>query len=332
MAVYTEISDAELVNFIADYEIGDVLDCKGIAEGTENSNFALTTTKGRYILTLYENRVTLDDLPFFLGLMNHLAASGVPCPIPVNGRDGEALRSLSGRPAAIVSFLEGVWPRSINPDHCYQLGQALASLHLSCESFPMSRENDLSVTSWRPLLEKCYQKPLGDHPRSIGIEVCDALEPELLGELSYLEANWPEGLPAGIIHADLFPDNVFFRNGNISGLIDYYFSCTDTLSYDLAICLNAWCFDAEQKFLPLFSQALLAGYQNVRRLSLDEQTAFPILCRGAALRFALTRLYDWLHVPEGTLGARKDPMEYIHKLHFHQSADYLRDYKMDITL
>ena len=310
MAVYTEVTDEELEAFIAQYDIGTVESCKGIAEGVENSNFLLTTTTGPYILTLYEKRVNPDDLPFFLGLMDHLAAKGISCPTPLHGRDGQALRTLCGRPAAIVSFLRGLWPRRISVPHCGQLGTALAEMHLAGNDFPLTRRNSLSVDGWRPLFEA-----VGEQADT----VLPGLAEEILRELEDLERHWPKSLPTGIIHADLFPDNVFFLHDQFSGLIDFYFACNDLLAYDLAICLNAWCFDTERSFHATRARHLLAGYQAVRPLTAEELQALPLLCRGAAMRFLLTRLYDWLNTPAGAYVRPKDPLEYLHKLRFHRT-------------
>jgi len=309
MAVYTEIGDDELRAFTAVYDIGEVLSCKGIAEGVENSNFLLTTERANFILTLYEKRVAPADLPFFIALMDHLAHQGVACPTPVRARDGEALRELCGRPAAIVSFLNGMWPRRIDPFHCAALGSALARLHLAGESFPMVRPNALGVAGWRPLYEACRER---------AGELQPGLAAELGEELAFLEATWPRDLPTGNIHADLFPDNVFFRDGALSGLIDFYFACTDFLAYDLAICLNAWCFEPDLSFNVTKARLLVASYRAARKLTAAELAALPLLARGSALRFLLTRLYDWLNQTPGALVRTKDPLEYLKRLRFHR--------------
>ncbi|HYE51489.1 MAG TPA: homoserine kinase [Azospirillaceae bacterium] len=320
MAVYTEVSDEDLRAFVAEYDLGEVVSCKGIAEGVENSNYLLVTARGPYILTLYEKRVDPADLPFFLGLMHHLAGNGVECPLPVPARDGEALRTLCGRPAVIVTFLSGMWPRRILPEHCAELGAGLARLHLAGDGFPMRRENSLSVAGWRALLEAS---------RGRADEVKPGLAALLEAELAHLEAHWPAGLPAGVIHADLFPDNVFFRDGRLSGLIDFYFACTDLLAYDVAICLNAWCFEPDGSLNVTKARLLLSGYRRVRPLSAEEMAALPLLARGSALRFLLTRLYDWLNTPPGAMVKRKDPLEYLHKLRFHQQVRSLGDYGLE---
>ena len=309
MAVYTQISDDELISFLATYDIGNLVSYAGIAEGVENSNFLLRTTTGTFILTLYEKRVHANDLPFFIGLMDHLAHRGLSCPTPVVDRDGVALRSLAGRPAAIVTFLDGVWPRRITPPHCRELGGVLADLHLAGADFAMQRPNNLSLSGWGPLLT------------ASGLaadQVYRGLYNLLSDELRHLALHWPADLPVGVIHADLFQDNVFFLGDEISGVIDFYFACTDFLAYDLAICLNAWCFESDGSLNVTKSHALINAYQKRRPLTPAERTALPVLARGAALRFLLTRLYDWLNHPEGAFVKPKDPLEYLARLRVHQ--------------
>ncbi|GJD45804.1 Homoserine kinase [Methylobacterium cerastii] len=311
MAVYTEVSDAALTDFLADYEIGGLLSYKGIAEGVENTNFFLHTTGGAYILTLYEKRVRAGDLPFFINLMEHLATRGLACPQPVRNRDGTALGTLCDRPAAIVSFLDGVSVKAPTAHHCAELGQALARLHAAGADFGMRRDNSLSVGAWRPLF---------DQAASQADVVSAGLAARTRDDLAWLEAAWPANLPGGVIHADLFTDNVFFIGDGLSGLIDFYFACTDAFAYDLAICLNAWCFSPDGTYHRDMGAALIAGYEAVRPLEPAEVEALPILCRGAALRFMLTRLVDWLNVPPGALVQPKDPREYDRRLTFHRQA------------
>ncbi|MFL5265465.1 MAG: homoserine kinase [Stellaceae bacterium] len=320
MAVYTDVADDELRAFVALYDLGEVLSCKGIAEGVENSNFLVTTERGNFILTLYEKRVAPRDLPFFIALMEHLAGQGVACPTPVKGRDGIALRELCGRPAALVTFLAGMWPRRIQPFHCAALGGAMAALHRAGSSFGMARANDLSVAGWRRLYRAC-QAGAG--------EVRPGLAEELDAELSLLEKEWPRDLPIGVIHADLFPDNVFFRERQVSGLIDFYFACTDFFAYDLAICLNAWCFEADGSFNVTKARLLLDGYRRARPLTPAELAALPLLARGSALRFLLTRLFDWLNQPPGALVRPKDPLEFLRKLRFHRGLAGIGGYGLD---
>jgi homoserine kinase type II len=320
MAVYTDVPDDELRVFVGEYDIGEVVSCKGIAEGVENSNFLLRTDSGTFILTLYEKRVAPRDLPFFIGLMEHLASAGIACPTPVHGRDGIALRVLCGRPAAIVTFLDGMWPRRIKPFHCAALGGAMAALHRASTSFAMSRPNTLSLAGWRELFEAC---------RGRADEVSPGLADELAGELDGLEAAWPRDLPSGVIHADLFPDNVFFRGEAVSGIIDFYFACTDFFAYDVAIGLNAWCFEADFSFNVTKARLLLSSYRAARPFSETEMAALPLLARGSALRVLLTRLYDRLNHPPGAMVRPKDPLEYLHKLRFHRGVGGPRAYGLD---
>ena len=268
-----------------------------IAEGVENSNYLLQTESGTFILTIYEKRVKLEELPFFLGLMDHLAAAGIPCPTPIHGQDGEALRELSGKPAAIVSFLDGVWPKGRTPNHCAALGEAVAHMHVAGADFAMRRENDLRLTAWWPLFESC---------RARADEVMPGLEAAIAEELDHLEQAWPEHLPDGVIHADLFPDNVFFLGGKLSGIIDFYFACNDWFAYEIAICLNAWCFEPDHQFNVTKAKHLLSAYRRVRPFSDTELAALPLLARGAAIRFLLTRLFDWLNQVDGALVRPKD--------------------------
>jgi homoserine kinase type II len=311
MAVYTEVTDEALETFLTEYDIGSIVAFRGIAEGVENSNYSLKTTQGDFILTLYEKRVDPADLPWFLGLMEHLARRGVTCPQPVRARDGAALRMLSGRHAAITTFLPGVWPRRVRVEHCGPVGRALADLHLAGADYRLRRPNALGSGSWRPLLDRC---------RTRAEDVRPGLAVELDTALTRILADWPSALPEGHIHADLFPDNVFFLDDHLSGLIDFYFAATDCFAYDVAVCLNAWCFEADFSFNVTKGRAMLRGYSAVRPLSVDERRALPVLCRGAAIRFLLTRLFDWLNTPEGAMVTRKDPLEYLRRLRFHFSA------------
>jgi homoserine kinase type II len=317
MAVYTDVAAEDLAEFLKGYDIGELLSYKGIAEGVENSNFLLHTSQGSYILTLYEKRVAEDDLPYFLSLMAHLAERGVSCPQPAKNRQGEVYSRLAGRPAAIINFLEGVWPRRPNVAHCAGVGEALAKMHLAGADFPLSRNNPLSVAGWRPLFDLAAAR---------ADSVQAGLSDFIARELAHLEASWPTDLPEGVIHADLFPDNVFFLGDRLSGLIDFPFACNDMLAYDIAICLNAWCFEPDHSFNVTKARALLNCYGRERKLSDTEQDALPLLARGAALRFLLTRLVDFLNVPKGALVKPKDPLEYVRKLRFHQNVLSVRDY------
>jgi len=315
MAVYTEVTDDALRAFLLEFDIGDLVAFRGIAEGVENSNYSLKTSAGDYILTLYEKRVDPADLPWFLGLMEHLAKRGINCPLPVAGRDGVALRMLAGRHAAITTFLPGVWPRRVGLQHCGQVGAGLAALHRAGADYAPVRPNALGPDGWAPLLARS----LAD-----GGAAVEAVQPglgdELQAALQGILAAWPAGLPRGHIHADLFPDNVFFLDGRLSGLIDFYFAATDLLAYDIAVCLNAWCFEPDLSFNVTKGRAMLRAYAATRPLTEAELVALPVLCQGAAIRFALTRLYDWTNTPPGALVTRKNPLEYVRRLRFHLTA------------
>jgi homoserine kinase type II len=317
MAVYTDVSDEELTAFLDQYDAGKLISVKGIAEGVENTNYLIRTSERPLILTLYEKRVAEGDLPFFLGLMEHLAAKSVPCPTPVRDRSGKALQTLGGRPAALISFLDGFSVRRPLAEHCALLGSALAELHLAGRDFPMRRVNSLSVDGWGILMRQTADQADECQP---------GLADEIAREYDYLSGAWPADLPSGVIHADLFPDNVFFLDGRISGLIDFYFACNDFFAYDVAICMNAWCFEQPNMINVTKARALLRGYNAVRELGEAERAALPLFARGASLRFLLTRLYDWFNTAENALVRPKDPLEYRRKLRFHQQVNSVEDY------
>ena len=321
MAVYTDIDEGELIDFLAAYPVGELQSYRGIAEGVENSNFLLHCGGTNYILTLFERRVDEADLPFFLGLMDHLASRGLDCPLPIARGDGATLGRLAGRPAALVSFLEGYWLRRPTPAHCRQAGAAMAAMHRAGDGFELTRANALAMPAWRPLFEAAG-------PTTTVDAVATNLSTEINAALDLVEARWPDrdDLPRGIIHADLFPDNLFFLHDRVSGLIDFYFACCDHLAYDLAIGLNAWCFERDGSFNVTKGAAMIAGYESVRPLLVAERDALPVLALGSALRFLLTRLYDWLHIPDTALVKKKDPLEYLVRLRFHLRATTLGDY------
>jgi homoserine kinase type II len=321
MAVYTDVPEDDLARFLAAYDLGHHLACKGIAEGVENSNFLLRTEGGQFILTLYEKRVKKENLPFFLSLMEHAAEHGITCPLPVKTRDGKMLGELCDRPAAIVTFLDGISRRRPTVEHAAQVGKALAEFHNATFEFQMCRDNDLSLEGWQRLADGALDR---------ANEVRTGLASAIAGELAFLSRNWPAKLPKGTIHADLFPDNVLFVEGRAPGLIDFYFACTDLLAYDLAICLNAWCFEPDYSYNATKGRALLAAYHAARPLTEDEIKALPLLARGSALRFLLTRLIDWLSVPTGALVQPKDPLEYWRKLRFHQTVTSVASYGWEI--
>ena len=320
MAVYTEVQDDALARFIDSYGLGEVTSCKGIAEGVENTNYLVQTTKGRFILTLYEKRVQREDLPFFLGLMEHLAKAGITCPTPVRDLGGTMLRELSGRPAALVTFLDGLSIRRPQADHCYAVGQALARLHLAGQNYDIRRVNALGPGGWGSLFARFEDR---------ADEVSPGLRADIASELAELLPNWPAALPSGVIHADLFPDNVFFRGNDLSGLIDFYFACNDFLAYDIAVSLNAWCFEPDFSFNITKGRALIRGYRSVRELDAAERSALPILARGAALRFLLTRAHDWLHTSKDALVMPHNPIDYLKRLRFHRTIHSASEYGLE---
>ncbi len=317
MAVYTDIDDATLSALLSQYDLGEARAFKGIAEGVENSNFLLETEKGRFILTVFEKRAKPEDLPFFMNMMRHLAIKGFPAPLPVEARDGEALRTLKDKPAVIVSFLTGMSPRTPTSGQCRRMGAGLARFHAALADFGMERPNDLSLPAWLDMFAAREDEV---------DKLVPGLHELIAGDLDALKAEWPTGLPAGAIHADLFPDNAFFLDGEVSGVIDFYFACTDFLAYDIAVCLNAWCFETRGEFNITKGQAFLSGYQSERRLSEAECAAIPILARGAAMRFFLTRLIDWADTPKDALVRPKNPLDYAERLGFHRRAKGVEDY------
>lgn len=319
MAVYTTVSDKALAAFLTDYDIGTALALKGIAEGVENSNFYLETTQDRYILTLFEKRANPEDLPWFVALTEHLAAKGFPCASPIKARDGAALRTLEGKPALIVEFLTGISPRRPNTQQCRAFGAALANMHLALADFTAPRTNDLGPEGWRKLWAG-----RGDDADALQAGLSVLIDTDM----KTINAAWPNetALPRGAIHADLFPDNTFFIGDEFTGAFDFYFACTDFLAYDLAVCLNAWCFESGAEYNFSKGAALIAGYQSVRGLEAGELDALPLLARGAAIRFFLTRLVDWYGTPADALVKPHNPLDYAARLRFHRDATKAEDY------
>jgi len=322
MAVYTQLTNETIADLVENqYGLGKLAFAVGIAQGVENSNYLLdvTTQDGReekYILTLYEKRVKAEELPFFIHLMKHLEAKKIPCPQPIARKDGSYFSVVQGKQAALVSFLHGRSRTVLKNPHVSEVGRALAELHLAAKDFDGLRANALSLQGWQTLVASLAGK-------------LDAIAPGLdamvAEEIAYLKDHWPVSLPVGIIHADLFPDNVFFEDDTLSGLIDFYFACADALAYDVAITLNAWCFE-QKEFNATKSRLLLQHYQAVRPLETAEKSAFNVLLRGAALRFLLTRAYDWIHQTKDAMVTPKDPMEYVQKLRFHQQVKDVKEY------
>lgn len=319
MAVYTPVSDESLAAFLGLYDLGTPRSFKGIAEGVENSNYYLETNRGRFILTLFERRADPKDLPYFMALKQHLASKGFSCPAPVEAIDGRVLQSLEGRPAVIVTFLDGLSPRRPSAAQCRSIGEALARMHLALEDFDGTRPNALGPASWPKLWAG-------------RADTAEALQPGLAAlihsDLDAIASARPASreMPRGTIHADLFPDNAFFLGDQFSGAIDFYFACTDALAYDIAVCLNSWAFEDGREYNYSKGAALISGYQSVRPLQPIEKEALPALCRGAALRFFLTRLVDWTDTPADALVRPKNPLEYADRLAFHRQATSFEDY------
>ena len=321
MAVYTPVDDNALSTFLTRYDIGRMLSFSGIAEGVENSNYLLSTDQANYILTLYEKRVDPVDLPFFMELMETLSNAGMNCPLPVTTRDGSVLQELKGRPCAIFTFLDGTWSRFPNKEKCRELGTALATMHLKAGAVTRCRLNTLGPLSWQPLFSSVKEQA-----NDFGVGMAQQIQ----DRLDAIIEKWPTNLPEGLIHADLFPNNVLFTGNKLTGLIDFYFACEDILAYDIGICLNSWCFEADGSFNLTKSQAMLKAYAQVRQLSKAEIKAIPVLAAGSAMRFFLTRLYDWIHTPTDALVSPKDPMEFWSILRFHQSVSDTTAYGIDL--
>ena len=314
MAVYTHLGAEDLASLIHEYDVGELVSAKGIAEGVSNSNWLIETTGkdgagARFILTMYERRIDLGELPFFLGLLDHLASKGCPVPRTIHDRANQAYRMLGEKAVALIEFLPGVSVDHPEAAQARSVGAALAGIHLASADFASRRANGLSLPSWQELADDCGETGLAsinpDLPRLVG------------DELAYLQAQWPQDLPQAVIHADLFPDNVLMLGDAVGGLIDFYFACNDILAYDLAVTHAAWSFEADGTFRPAIAAALIEGYCAVRPLSDAERAALPVLARGAAMRFMMTRAYDWLHTPADALVTRKDPMDFARRLHFY---------------
>lgn len=312
MAVYTRVPAEELENFLEGFDIGSLVSAKGIAEGVQNSNYLIETDQDRFILTLYETKVEEGDLPFFMALIDHLADSGCPVPRAIHDREGRAINHLCGRPACLIEFKSGVSIDQPTAHDALVVGEALGQMHKALEAFDLSRDNALGLSGWQALAEQ-----IGDGLDDIAL----GLKRRVADELDYLYANWPNTLPRSVIHADLFPDNVLMLHGDVTGVIDFYFACTDIRIYDLAITHSAWCFaPSGDNFNTSVSNALIRGYQGTYGLTDAEIAALPVLARGASLRFLLTRAYDWINTPEDALVTRKDPLAYLKRLDFYASA------------
>jgi len=320
MAVYTKLSEEELKKFFTKYNLGNLLNYKGIKEGIENTNYFIQTEKGKFILTLYEKRVEEKDLPFFIGLMRNLFDKKFPSPEPIINKNGSYITEILNKKAAVVSFLEGSAKKILNPDECYQVGINTAKLHLITKNLSSKRSNKLSIDSWRKIYEKVKKDSSKIHQNL----------PKIVEKnLEVIEKKWPKDIPKGIIHADLFPDNIFFKNNKLTGIIDYYFSCNDFYAFEIAICLNALCFEGEKENLSFNvtkAKKFIDGYSNIRKLTEEEKKSLKVLCQGAAIRFLLTRVFDYLNLTEGAIVKIKDPLEYLKRLEFHDNVENYQDY------
>ncbi len=319
MAVYTRVSAEEIGKFIERYDVGTLVSAKGIAEGVENSNYLIETTSDRFILTLYEKRVDPADLPFFLGLLDDLGAAGLPVPPAIRDESGEQIQQLAGKTACLIKFLPGVSVSRPTPAQAEATGKALGQMHAATLDYRPRRTNSMGLASWQALAEQCGQQALD--------EISPGLHDHVAAELEYLSANWPEDLRISAIHADLFPDNVLMLGDEVTGLIDFYFSCTDFIAYDIAVTHAAWCFsDDGGDFDQQLSQALLSGHDRTMRLTAAERAALPVLARGAAMRFLLSRAFDWINTPPDALVTRKDPAAFLNRLKFYQAHADLFDH------
>ena len=320
MAVYTKLSEDKLKEFFAKYNLGKLLNYSEIKEGIENTNYFIQAEKGKFILTLYEKRVEEKDLPFFISLMKNLFDKKFPSPEPIINKNGNYISEISEKKAAVVSFLEGKSKKILSPDDCYQVGINAATLHLITKNLSGKRENKLSINSWRKIYNNVKKDCSKIHPKL----------PEVIEKnLDLIEKKWPKNIPSGIIHADLFSDNIFFKENKVSGIIDFYFSCYDFYAFEIAICLNALCFEGKNENLSFNvtkAKKFVDGYSTIRELTEDEKISLKILCQGAAIRFLLTRVFDYLNLTEGAIVKIKDPIEYLKRLEFHDNVKNYRDY------
>jgi len=320
MAVYTKLSKVDLQEFLSKYNIGKLIDYKGIKEGIENTNYFIQSEKGKFILTVYEKRVQEKDLPFFMGLMRNLYDKNFPSPEPIINKNGNYITGILKKKAALVSFLEGSSKEKLSPDNCYEIGIQTAKLHNITQNLSLKRKNRLSVNSWRKMYTRVKKNCSKIHPN---------LDKIIEKSLDKIEKNWPKNIPAGIIHADLFSDNIFFQKDKITGIIDFYFSCNDFLAFEIAICINALCFEGKKQNLSFNvtkAKKFIDGYNSIKKISSSEKDSLKILCQGAAMRFLLTRVFDYLNLTKGALVKIKDPVEYLKRLEFHNSINNYEDY------
>jgi homoserine kinase type II len=317
MAVYTKLAHQEVEQFLEQYNINNFKDYKGITEGVENTNYFINTLEQDYILTIYEKRVDENDLPFFINLLSNLSENKFPCPKPIANKNNEKINKIKNKNAALVTFLNGQSKNKITSEECFEIGKITAQLHEITKKFNISRKNNLSIESWQNIFEKIVKQK---------IDLDETIIKKTKSYLNFLKDKWPKNLPQGIIHADLFPDNIFFTKNKVSGIIDFYFACNDFFAYEIAICINSICFDNNSTFNMTKAKNLIDGYSSVRTLSEDEKKYLPILSMGAAMRFFLTRLYDFYHTDNKADVKIKDPFEYLKKIEFHSTIKNFNEY------
>ena len=320
MGVFTHISKENLNTFLEDYSLKEIQSFEGINEGIQNTNYKIKIDAKDFILTIYENINSIDDLDFFLSLMNYLSSKGIKCPIPIENSKSNYVGEIKSKPAALLTFIDGKSTLNIKKDHTFEVGKVLAEMHLNTRDFPLEKINDLSVDGWEKLLIKNKNK-IDKFEKNLYKKIED--------KIIIIRKKWPKDLPSGVIHADLFPDNVLFKDGKVSGLIDFYFSCTDYFTYDLCICINAWCFNYKNEFQIDLFQNLLKGYQSIRKLEEEEINAIPLLCHASSLRFLLTRIDNWKNKNDLDIVNYQDPMEFLKRLEFHELNKNLGNYNLN---
>ena len=317
MAVYTKLEHQEVEQFLKQYNINNFKDYKGITEGVENTNYFIKTSQQDYILTIYEKRVDENDLPFFIKLLSSLSDNRFPCPKPIANKNNEKINKIKNKNAALVTFLNGQSKNKITSEECFEIGKITAQLHEITKKFDINRKNNLSIENWESIFEKTIKQK---------IDLDESIIKKTKNYLNFLKDKWPKNLPQGIIHADLFPDNIFFTNNKVSGIIDFYFACNDFFAYEIAICINSLCFDNNSTFNMTKAKNLIDGYTSIKTLSEDEKKYLPILSMGAAMRFFLTRLYDFYHTDNKADVKIKDPFEYLKKIEFHSTIKNFNEY------
>jgi homoserine kinase type II len=317
MAVYTKLEYEEINEFLKQYVISNFKEFKGITEGVENTNYLIKTTDNDYILTIYEKRVSENELPFFIKLLSRLSEKKFPCPKPLSNKNDEKINKIKNKNAALVTFLSGKSKNKLTSEDCYEIGKIAAQLHETTKEFDIKRKNNLSIDSWETIFEKIIKQ---------NVNLDKSIVDRTTKYLKFLKENWPKDLPQGIIHADLFPDNIFFTNAKVSGIIDFYFACNDFFAYEIAICINSLCFDNKTTFNMTKAKNLIDGYSSIKTLSEAEKKYLPILSMGAAMRFFLTRLYDYYHTDNKAEVKIKDPFEYFKKLEFHSTIKNFSEY------